>query len=63
MNVCIITDNLYIFERFQQLAAKQPLGANFEFFYAPWNTDFKARFGDNGAIRPLRLKDQDERFF
>ena len=63
MNVCVITDNLYIFEHFQGLAAKKPLGASFDFFYAPWNKDFKARFGENGAIRPLRLKEQDERFF
>ena len=63
MNVCVITDNLYIFEHFQGLAAKKPLGASFDFFYAPWNKDFKARFGTDGAIRPLRLRDQDERFF
>ena len=63
MNVCVITDNLYIFEHFQGLAAKKPLGASFDFFYAPWNRDFKARFGENGAIRPLRIKEQDERFF
>ena len=63
MNVCVITDNLYIFEHFQGLAAKKPLGASFAFFYAPWNKDFKARFGENGAIRPLRLKEQDESFF
>ena len=63
MNVCVITDNLYIFKHFQGLAAKKPLGASFDFFYAPWNKDFKARFGTDGAIRPLRLRDQDERFF
>ena len=63
MNVCVITDNLYIFEHFQGLSAKKPQGASFEFFYAPWNKDFKARFGENGAIRPLRLRDQDEGFF
>ena len=63
MNVCVITDNLYIFEHFQGLAAKKPLGASFDFFYAPWNKAFKARFGTDGAIRPLRLRDQDERFF
>ena len=63
MNVCVITDNLYIFEHFQGLVEKKPLGASFAFFYAPWNKDFKARFGENGAIRPLRLKEQDESFF
>ncbi|MBR4656579.1 MAG: dTDP-4-amino-4,6-dideoxyglucose formyltransferase [Oscillospiraceae bacterium] len=63
MNVCVITDNLYIFEHFQGLIARNPLGASFEFFYAPWNKDFKTRFGENGAIRPLRIKEQDETFF
>lgn len=63
MNVCVITDNLYIFEHFRKLAEGKPLGANFDFFYAPWNKDFKARFGDNGAIRPLKLKEQGKDFF
>lgn len=63
MNVCTITDNLYIFESFRKLVKKKSLGAGFDFFYTSWNRDFHARFGDDGAIRPLRLKDQDEGFF
>ena len=63
MRVCVITDNLYIFDHFQILAEKKPLGTVFDFFYAPWNKDFRDRFGDNGAIRPLRIKEQDETFF
>ena len=63
MNNCVITDNLYIFEHFQELIARRKPDAVFDFYYAPWNADFKARFGEDGAIRPLRLKEQDETFF
>lgn len=63
MNVCVITDNRYIFERFQALLARRRPAARFEFYCAPWNQDFKARYGDGGAVRPLRLRDQDEGFF
>lgn len=60
MNVCVLTDNAYIFEGFTALLERQPQsGHRFDFFYSPWNRAFEP----SERFRPLRLKDQDDAFF
>ena len=62
MNVCVVTDNAYIFESFTNLLARKPLpGHRFDFYYSPWNHAFAARFGDRA--KTVRLKEMDSAFF
>lgn len=64
MRVCIITDNNYIFSNFQRiLESKSHLDAEFDFYYTSWNKSFHNQYGDNGLIRPILLKNQDQSFF
>ena len=53
MNICIFTDNAYIYEGFCALLPRFP-EHTFDFFYSPVNRAFSPRenFG------PLRLKEQ-----
>lgn len=63
MKVCVITDNLYIFERFAELLRRRPQEAEFDFFYTARNRTFREKFGELGAMRPILLNDQGEDFF
>ena len=64
MKVCIITDNTYIYEGFTDLLARKPQsGHTFDFYYSPWNHAFAQRFGTGAHLAPIRLKEQDSRFF
>ena len=58
MNICVFTDNAFIFEGFSRLLPGFP-EHHFDFFYSPWNGALSPR--EN--LRPLRLKEQDEGFF
>ena len=58
MNICIFTDNAYIYEGFCALLPRCP-EHTFDFFYRPQNRAFSPR--EN--FRPLRLKEQNTEFF
>ena len=58
MNICIFTDNAYIYEGFCALLPRFP-EHTFDFFYSPWNSAFSPR--EN--FRPLRLKEQTPDFY
>ena len=58
MNICIFTDNAYIYEGFCALLPRFP-EHTFDFFYSPQNRAFSPR--EN--FRPLRLKEQDADFY
>ena len=53
MKVCVITDNLYLYEHFVDLLRRRPQDAAFDFYYAPWNHAFREKFG---AVRCEDLK-------
>ncbi len=63
MKVCVITDNLYIYEHFIDLLRRKPQDAAFDFYCAPWNHAFREKFGEDGGMRPIRLREQGEDFF
>ncbi len=63
MRVCIVTDNLYIYEHFIDLLERKPQNAEFDFYYATWNKAFRKLFEGNKRMRPIKLKDQDDTFF
>ena len=63
MKVCVITDNLYIYEHFCALLERKPQDAQFDFYYSPWNKPFCAQFAGSDAMRPIRLREQGEEFF
>lgn len=63
MKVCVITDNLYIYEHFVDLLRRKPQDAEFDFYYATWNHDFREKFGENGGMSPIKLRDQGDDFF
>lgn len=63
MKVCVITDNQYIFDSFSDLLKRKPQKAEFDFFYTSWNKAFHEKYGENGAMRPLKLKEQSDEFF
>ena len=58
MNICIFTDNAYIYEGFCALLPRFP-EHTFDFFYSPQNRAFSPR--EN--FRPLRLKEQTPDFY
>ena len=58
MNICIFTDNAYIYEGFCALLPRFP-EHTFDFFYSPVNRAFSPR--EN--FRPLRLKEQTPDFY
>ena len=57
MNICVFTDNSYIYEGFSALLPRFP-EHRFDFFYSPWNAGFSPR--EN--FRPLRLREQNDAF-
>ena len=63
MKVCVITDNLYIYEHFVDLLHRKPQDAEFDFYYATWNHAFQEKFGENGGMRPIKLREQGDEFF
>lgn len=63
MKVCVITDNLFIYEHFTDLIRRKPQDAQFDFYYATWNHAFREKFGDSGAMRPIKLREQGSDFF
>ena len=63
MKVCVITDNLYIYEHFVDLLRRKPQDAEFDFYYATWNHAFREKFGENGGMRPIKLREQGDEFF
>ena len=63
MKVCVITDNLYIYEHFIDLLRRKPQDAEFDFYYATWNHAFREKFGENGGVCPITLRDQGDDFF
>ena len=63
MKVCIITDNLYIYEHFVELLQRKPQDAEFDFYYATWNHAFREKFGEDGGMRPIKLREQGDEFF
>lgn len=64
MKVCIITDNLYIYDNFMILLEKKNLqNHSFDFFYSPWNKALAEKSGENGGMKPIRLKEQGAEFF
>ena len=63
MKVCIITDNLYIYNHFRDLLQRKPQQAEFDFYYATWNHAFRDLFGEDGGMKPIRLRDQGDEFF
>ena len=58
MNICIFTDNAYIYEGFCALLPRFP-EHTFDFFYSPVNRAFSPR--EN--FRPLRLREQNAEFY
>lgn len=63
MKVCVITDNQYIFNSFTDLLKRKPQNAEFDFFYTSWNKEFREKYGEDGAMRPVKLKEQGDEFF
>lgn len=63
MKVCVITDNLYIYEHFIDLLQRKPQDAEFDFYYATWNHAFREKFGENGGMKPIKLREQGDDFF
>ena len=50
MKVCVITDNLYIYEHFVDLLRRKPQDAEFDFYYATWNHAFREKFGGRSSV-------------
>lgn len=63
MRVCVVTDNLYIYEHFVELIDRKPQKATFDFYYASWNKAFKVLFKDSEKMKPIKLKEQTDSFF
>lgn len=64
MNICVITDNAYLYDNIIGLLSRKPQrDCRFDFYYSPWNRAFRKRFGTDDSMRPIRLKEQNDSFF
>ena len=61
MNICIITDNDFIYSQFSEIVKDS--GDNYDFYYSAFNKSFVERYGESPFFKPIRLKDMDDRFF
>ncbi len=61
MNICVITDNEYIYNEFQNLI-KDSLH-RFTFFYSYKNAAFLKKYSESNSFRPINLKEEDDTFF
>lgn len=64
MKVCVITDNNYIYENFQEILKRKPQPEVwFDFYYTSWNKRFWEQYGERGLMQPILLKKQEQTFF
>ena len=64
MKVCVITDNLFIFEKFTELLKEREEGTDqFDFYYTSWNESLKKRFEKDSSMKPILLKQAEDSFF
>ena len=63
INICIVTDNEYLYEYFVKLtSASCYQNCEFDFFFSARNNLFLEKY-KNTSFRPIRLKEKDESFF
>lgn len=64
MNICVITDNRFLYENFLKiLSEKEEVVENFDFFYSKFNHKFSELYKNSSTFLPIRLKDEGEDFF
>ncbi len=64
MDVCIITDNNYLFENFKKLISERNVGDDFfRFYYSFSNKTFIEKYKDSIDFSPICLKEKNEQFF
>ena len=61
MNVCVITDNEFIFSHFIEIIKDS--NHNFDFYFSSFNKLFLEKYKDNINFKPIRLNDMDNSFF
>lgn len=63
MNVCVVTDNEYLYEGFAKIIeARCYQEHKFEFFFSPNNRTFLEKY-KNMPLNPIDLREKDEAFF
>lgn len=60
MNVCVITDNDFVFNRFLDIINNS--NHSFDFYFSSFNKKFLEKY-KNDLIKPIKLKQMDDKFF
>ena len=63
MKVCVITDNDFIFNAFQEIIAERKLTKIFDFYFSSSNEGFVKKYLDRTDFRPIMLKQENDDFF
>jgi dTDP-4-amino-4,6-dideoxyglucose formyltransferase len=56
--ILVITDNLYLFEKFTEIAAEFNLASIFSYRYSFSNAEFKNIFKDDEEFKPVNIKEE-----
>lgn len=60
-NVCVITDNAFIFENFLEIIANYT--CSFDFFFSEKNSVFKTKYKNSTKFKPIELNGMGRSFF
>lgn len=64
MRVCIITDNIYIYDNFKKIIKEKNLSdVFFDFFCSTNNSSFEKAFDSSKIMTPINLKTVEDSFF
>ena len=61
MNICVITDNEFIYSRFSDMVKES--ADNYDFYYSSFNKAFLEKYEECDSFKPIRLKRMDDCFF
>jgi methionyl-tRNA formyltransferase len=63
MKICVITDNLFLYNEFKRIICSYDKSYKFDFFYSEINKRYTENQKDNMHFKPINLKKQTEEFF
>lgn len=63
MNICVITDNEYLYKEFKKLIQVYDKKYKFDFFYSAFNKKMNQIMKQNFEYRPIDLQKEDHKFW
>lgn len=62
MRVCVITDNEFIYNNFNELLISKCKNHYFDFYYSGINKEFAKKYGDSSCFKKITVKEADDSF-